>query len=156
MVNTLENLNSPRYKISKFDYEIFCKEYIFEHIRGVKFGKAFCKKFNISEEEIKELNPLLRTGLKEGQLLILGEKINKNTHSGFEHVTVPFQKCIFTFELTYLIKTSCYSRDTLPFHPFRIERAARRRRKRRVSPSTAVLFFVVSRFRTGVRGHLDT
>jgi LysM repeat protein len=35
---------------------------------------SICKKFNISEEEIKELNPLLRTGLKEGQLLILGKK----------------------------------------------------------------------------------
>ena len=35
---------------------------------------SICKKFNISEEEINELNPLLRTGLKEGQLLILGKK----------------------------------------------------------------------------------
>jgi LysM repeat protein len=36
---------------------------------------SICKKFNISEEEIYELNPLLRTGLKEGQLLIIGKKI---------------------------------------------------------------------------------
>ncbi len=35
---------------------------------------SICKKFNISEEVIIELNPLLRTGLKEGQLLILGKK----------------------------------------------------------------------------------
>ena len=44
-----------------------------------KAGKSetlylICKKFNISEEVIIELNPLLRTGLKEGQLLILGKK----------------------------------------------------------------------------------
>jgi len=53
MVNTLENLNSPKYNISKSDYEIFCKEYIFEHLRGVKFGKAFCKKFNINDTMLK-------------------------------------------------------------------------------------------------------
>ncbi len=35
---------------------------------------SICKKFNLSEEEINELNPFLRTGLKEGQLLILGKK----------------------------------------------------------------------------------
>ena len=35
---------------------------------------SICKKFNISEEVIIELNPFLRTGLKEGQLLILGKK----------------------------------------------------------------------------------
>ncbi len=39
---------------------------------------SICKKFNISEEEINELNPLLKIGLKEGQLLILGKK-NKTT-----------------------------------------------------------------------------
>ncbi len=36
---------------------------------------SICKKFNISEEEINELNPLLKIGLKEGQLLIIGKKI---------------------------------------------------------------------------------
>ena len=61
MVNTLENLNSPKYKISKSDYEIFCKEYIFEHIRGIKFGKAFCKKFDITVKPDESIYQSLRS-----------------------------------------------------------------------------------------------
>lgn len=33
--------------ISKKDYKIFCREFIFEKIKGKKFGVAFCEKFNI-------------------------------------------------------------------------------------------------------------
>lgn len=34
--------------ITKTEYEIFCKEYIFDKLKGIGFGKAFCKRFNVS------------------------------------------------------------------------------------------------------------
>lgn len=35
--------------ISKEDYEIFCKEFIFEKIKGVKFGEAFTERFEVND-----------------------------------------------------------------------------------------------------------
>jgi hypothetical protein len=35
--------------ISKDEYEIFCKEYIFEKLKGVSFGVAFQKRFGIKD-----------------------------------------------------------------------------------------------------------
>ena len=35
--------------ISKHEYEIFCKEYIFEKLKGVSFGVAFQKRFGIKD-----------------------------------------------------------------------------------------------------------
>lgn len=32
-------------QISKKDYDLFCKEFVFEKIKGKKFGEAFCDKF---------------------------------------------------------------------------------------------------------------
>lgn len=32
-------------KISKEEYELFCKEFVFEKLKGKKFGEAFCDKF---------------------------------------------------------------------------------------------------------------
>lgn len=32
-------------KISKKEYELFCKEFVFEKLKGKKFGEAFCEKF---------------------------------------------------------------------------------------------------------------
>lgn len=37
---------------------------------------SIAKKFNVNVEKIYELNPFLKNGLKESQILILGEKIN--------------------------------------------------------------------------------
>jgi hypothetical protein len=34
-------------KISKQDFEDFCKGFVFEQLRGLKFGKQFCSKYNI-------------------------------------------------------------------------------------------------------------
>ena len=33
--------------VTKEDYEVFCKEFIFDSIRGTNFGLAFCKIFEI-------------------------------------------------------------------------------------------------------------
>ena len=33
--------------VSEADWEIFCKEYIFEKLKGETLGSAFCKRFGI-------------------------------------------------------------------------------------------------------------
>ena len=35
--------------VSKKDYDLFRKEYIFEKLKGVTFGKAFSKRFGIED-----------------------------------------------------------------------------------------------------------
>lgn len=35
--------------ITKSEYEIFCKEFVFEKLKGVQFGESFCKKFHITD-----------------------------------------------------------------------------------------------------------
>ena len=55
LVNTLENINSPKYKISKSEYEVFCKEYIFDQLRGKRFGESFCERFHILNDTVVRL-----------------------------------------------------------------------------------------------------
>ena len=40
---------APEHKIPLADYEAFCREYIFDNLRGVSFGVAFCKKFEVND-----------------------------------------------------------------------------------------------------------
>jgi hypothetical protein len=35
--------------VSKEDYEVFCKEYIFDKLRGDNFGTAFRKRFSCND-----------------------------------------------------------------------------------------------------------
>jgi len=35
--------------IDMCDYEIFCKEYVFDNLRGISFGESFCRKFDITD-----------------------------------------------------------------------------------------------------------
>ena len=42
--------------VSRKEYEIFCKEFIFERLKGVKFGRAFCDRFQISNYLIPHLS----------------------------------------------------------------------------------------------------
>ena len=35
--------------VGREDYEVFCNEYIFDQLRGVKFAAAFCKRFSIND-----------------------------------------------------------------------------------------------------------
>ena len=53
MVSTIQNLNSPKISISKTDYETFQKEFIFDTLKGKRFGKAFCEKFHINDAVIE-------------------------------------------------------------------------------------------------------
>lgn len=53
----LEQLTgNDKRKISKNDYEIFCKEFLFEKIKGKTFGQAFCEKFGFNDIFLKALS----------------------------------------------------------------------------------------------------
>ena len=41
--------------ISKQEYEVFCKEYIFDQIKGKRFGQAFCERFDIVNDMVMQL-----------------------------------------------------------------------------------------------------
>jgi len=51
MVSFLDH--APKQQISKQEYEVFCKEYIFDQLRGKRFGRAFCERFNINDIVVK-------------------------------------------------------------------------------------------------------
>lgn len=34
-------------QILRSEYQIFCKEYLFDNLKGKRFGQAFCERFNI-------------------------------------------------------------------------------------------------------------
>jgi len=46
MVQSLQVKDTGK-MVDKGEYEIFCKEYIFEKLKGFSFGYAFCKRFDI-------------------------------------------------------------------------------------------------------------
>lgn len=47
--------NNSTKQISNIDYEEFCKEYVFEKIKGKSFGEAFCERFNFNDIFLKNL-----------------------------------------------------------------------------------------------------
>lgn len=42
--------------VAKYDYENFCKEFVFEKLRGKNFGEAFCKKFDFNDTFLRGLS----------------------------------------------------------------------------------------------------
>lgn len=85
---------------------------------------SICKKFNISEEEINELNPFLRTGLKEGQLLILGKK-NKTSGDNKNSLVLNTSKSkiniIDSFTINKIIKTKKTDYKIALVLPFKLD-----------------------------------
>lgn len=53
MVSFLDTLSVAQ--ISKQEYEVFQREYIFDQIRGLKYGKAFCERFHVNDSVISRL-----------------------------------------------------------------------------------------------------
>ncbi len=47
------NINERTVSLS--EYEIFCKEYMFEQLKDIAFGTAFCKKFDIQDRVLNIL-----------------------------------------------------------------------------------------------------
>lgn len=53
----LESLTTNSLKtVKKCDYETFCKEFIFEKLRGKKFGEAFCERFDFNSFILRNLS----------------------------------------------------------------------------------------------------
>ena len=52
---SLINLSKEKKTITKEDYQIFCKEYIFNAIQGYTFGNAFCKRFGIHDNMLSKM-----------------------------------------------------------------------------------------------------
>lgn len=53
----LEQLTgNSKKQISKTDYEIFCKEFLFETLRGKTFGTAFCERFGFNDIFLNKLS----------------------------------------------------------------------------------------------------
>ena len=51
ILSSLDDLDDGKVHktVSKQDYEWFCKEYVFDQIKGIRFGEAFCKRFGIDD-----------------------------------------------------------------------------------------------------------
>ena len=49
MIHSVTKSNSKFVKISRKEYEDFCKEYVFEQLKGIKFGDAFCDRFGVHD-----------------------------------------------------------------------------------------------------------
>lgn len=68
MASFLDKL--PKQQISIEDYEVFCKEYIFDRLQGKSFGRAFCERFDVDDIVIKWLynEDIAREMIKENYL----------------------------------------------------------------------------------------
>ena len=42
--------------VTKQEYEDFCKEFIFDELKGEHFGQAFCKRFDITDRVLNILH----------------------------------------------------------------------------------------------------
>ena len=47
--NEAPSLQKMRKTVSKKDYTVFCDEFIFDSLRGLTFGQAFCERFDITD-----------------------------------------------------------------------------------------------------------
>lgn len=47
MVSFLDG--KPQPAISKKDYEVFQKEYLFDILKGKRYGRAFCERFHVND-----------------------------------------------------------------------------------------------------------
>lgn len=52
---SLMSLSKTKHTISNEDYQIFCKEYIFNAISGETFGNAFCKRFGFTDNLLSKI-----------------------------------------------------------------------------------------------------
>ena len=48
--------NQSNKTVSREDYESFCKEFVFEKLKGKRFGEAFCDRFNINSFVLSNLS----------------------------------------------------------------------------------------------------
>lgn len=53
MVTFLDGHKAP--VISKQDYEVFQKEFIFDKLKGYDYGRAFCQRFDVTDPVVERL-----------------------------------------------------------------------------------------------------
>lgn len=53
----LDSITNNRNKtVSKEEYELFCKEFVFQKLKDQKFGDAFCQRFGFNDIVVRELS----------------------------------------------------------------------------------------------------
>lgn len=53
----LDSITNNRNKtISKKEYELFCKEFIFNKLKNQRFGDAFCQRFDFNDVVLRNLS----------------------------------------------------------------------------------------------------
>jgi len=56
-LQALEQLTQNNTKqVSKYEYDLFCKEFVFDKLKGKSFGFSFCEKFNFNNIFLKGLS----------------------------------------------------------------------------------------------------
>jgi hypothetical protein len=48
--------NTTNKIISKTEYDKFCKEFVFDKLKGKRFGESFCEKFNVDSFILSNLS----------------------------------------------------------------------------------------------------
>lgn len=56
MVLHLASVRTTEQKVSRVDYDNFCKEFVFDQLKGKSFGAAFCERFNIVDYVLPEIS----------------------------------------------------------------------------------------------------
>lgn len=55
MIELYKFKEEPKVAVSRGEYEVFCKEYVFHKLKNETFGSAFCKRFSIEDRAISNL-----------------------------------------------------------------------------------------------------
>lgn len=43
-------------QVNKKQYEVFCKDFVFDKLKGFSFGESFCKRFGFNDTLLKNLS----------------------------------------------------------------------------------------------------
>ena len=54
--NERPSLQKMKKTVSRQEYEVFCNEFIFESLKGLTFGQAFCERFDITDNMLSTIS----------------------------------------------------------------------------------------------------
>lgn len=55
-ITSLDSIINKNRDVSKTDYENFCKDFLFDKLKGKSFGQAFCERFDFNNLLLKHLS----------------------------------------------------------------------------------------------------
>lgn len=55
-IQAIENYKISSKKVLKKDYDLFCKEYLFDQVKGKPFGQSFCERFKITDPILSRIS----------------------------------------------------------------------------------------------------